>query len=141
MLIRGPGIKGQRQVDAFAYLWDIMPTVLDIAGIEHPDTFNGKAVEPMLGRSLKPVLSGSAASVYDDQEYICGELGGSGGWARQGSFKSGWNAPPYGDKQWQLYNLETDPGETLNLANEEPLKLKELRAAWDAYAKDVGVVN
>jgi len=33
-----------------------------------------------------------------------------------------------------------DPGETRDLPQEQPEKLKELQAAWDSYAKDVGVV-
>ena len=33
-----------------------------------------------------------------------------------------------------------DPGETRDLAKDQPEKLKELQAAWDRYAKDVDVV-
>jgi arylsulfatase len=39
-----------------------------------------------------------------------------------------------------LYNLADDPGETRDLAEQMPDFLKELRAAWDQYARDVGVV-
>ena len=137
MLMWGSGVIGLRQVDAFAYVWDLMPTILDVSGIEHPDTLNGKAVEPMRGKSLVPVLSGTAEAIYDDQEYVCGELGGAGGWARQGFFKAVWNAPPYGDKEWRLFNLEADPGETRNLADEKPEKLEELKNAWDTYSREV----
>ena len=37
-------------------------------------------------------------------------------------------------------SIENDPGETHNLAKDQPEKLKQLKAAWDLYAKDVGVV-
>jgi arylsulfatase len=41
---------------------------------------------------------------------------------------------------WQLYDVVNDPGETRDLSEEQPDTLSELRAAWDHYASDVGVV-
>ncbi len=49
--------------------------------------------------------------------------------------------PPYGSDQWQLCNLATDPGETVDLAKKEKKKLKTLVAHWEAYAKANGVVE
>ncbi|NEL27474.1 MAG: arylsulfatase, partial [Xanthomonas perforans] len=42
--------------------------------------------------------------------------------------------------RWQLFNVARDPGETRDLAAAEPARLAELVAAYDAYAKDKGVV-
>ena len=39
------------------------------------------------GRSLNSVLIGATEAVYDNNEFICGEMGGSGMWARQGDYK------------------------------------------------------
>ena len=49
-------------------------------------------------------------------------------------------APPYGNGDWQLYNVVDDPGETLDIAKAQPEVLKKLQTAWDTYARDVGVV-
>jgi len=49
-------------------------------------------------------------------------------------------AKPYGTGQWQLFNVEVDPGEANDLAVEMPEKLVVLKAAWAEYAADVGVV-
>ena len=49
-------------------------------------------------------------------------------------------AKPYGPGSWRLYNTAKDPGETTDLSKEQPAILEELKAAWDRYAKDVGVV-
>ena len=49
-------------------------------------------------------------------------------------------APPYGSGEWQLFNVAQDPGENDDLADEQPELLETLRAAWDRYAEDVGVV-
>ena len=140
LLIDGPGINGDEKYDRFTYVWDIMPTILDMAGIEHPQDYQGKPVEAMRGKSLKALLEGTEKEVYDNQEFVCGELGGDGMWVRQGFFKAVWNQKPYGDEKWHLYNLENDPGETKDLAKEMPEKFSELKKAWKDYADDVGVV-
>ncbi len=88
---------------------------------------------------MKGVLTGSTKSVYDEKDFVGGEMQ-YGQWMRQGNFKAVSIAPPYGSGNWHLYNLANDPGETNDLANDEPETLKKLQAAWDRYARDVGVV-
>ena len=139
LLVAGPGVKGGRQIDAFAYVWDVMPTVLDLAGIPHPDKYQGREVESMRGKSLQGLLTGSVEAVYGADEFVGGEMQ-NGKWMRQGDFKAVSVAPPYGTGTWHLYNLANDPGETRDLAKEEPETLKKLQAAWERYAEDVGVV-
>jgi len=140
MLIAGPGVKGGRQVDAFAYVWDVMPTVLELAGIPHPGKHQGRQVERLRGKSLQGVLTGSTKAVYGADEFVGGELQ-NGKWMRQGDFKAVSVAPPYGTGTWHLYNLADDPGETRDLAKAQPETLKTLQAAWDRYADEVGVVS
>ena len=139
LLIAGPGVKGGQQLDAFAYVWDIMPTILDLAGIAHPEKYQGRQVERMRGKSLKGVLTGSTQTVYGADEFVGGEMQ-NGKWMRQGDFKAVSVSPPYGTGSWHLYNLADDPGETRDLAKEQPEILKKLQTAWERYAKDVGVV-
>ena len=139
MLIAGPGVAGARQVDSFSYVTDIMPTILQLCGMEHPDTFRGRQIAPPLGRSLVSVLAGTSEGVYTADDLIGGEMGG-GKWMRQGDYKAVSVAPPYGTGEWHLYDLATDPGETHNLAAEEPEVLARLQNAWSSYADEVGVV-
>ncbi|MEN8130195.1 MAG: sulfatase-like hydrolase/transferase [Pseudomonadota bacterium] len=63
LLIAGPGAKGGRQVDAFGYVWDLMPTILELAGIPHPEKYQGRQVEPTRGKALTGVLCTPAMSV------------------------------------------------------------------------------
>ena len=63
----------------------------------------------------------------------------NGMWMRQGSYNATFVASPYGPAEWQLFDLSEDPGETRDLAKDRPKLLKELKSAWDQYAKDVGV--
>ena len=139
LIISAPGIEGGRKTDAFAYVWDIMPTILEMAGIEHPRNFEGRTVEPMLGRSLVSLLTGDAEPVYSDTDYAAGELT-NGKWIRQGKYKALSIPPPYGDGKWSLFDVEADPGENKDLASVEPERLESLIAAWNTYAKRVGIV-
>ena len=93
----------------------------------------------MRGRSLRGVPSGATNTVYADDEYVGGELQ-NGKWMRQGRYKAVTVSPPYGPGIWHLYDVVSDPGETQDLAAEQPEQLKELQEAWERYAEDVGVV-
>ncbi len=139
LIVAGPNVQSGKQVDAFAYVWDIMPTILEFTGSVHPDEFEGRQVERMRGRSLKGLLSGSTAAAYGEDDMIGGEMG-NGKWMRQGAFKAVTVPIPYGDGEWHLYNVVDDPGETSDLAAEYPEKLDALREAWDRYSVEVGVV-
>jgi len=140
MLIAGPGVKGGLQVGAFAYVWDIMPTILEFAGITPPEEYRGRKVERIRGKSLQGVLTGSTKLVYNADDFICGEMQ-DGKWVRQGDLKAVSVAPPYGLDKWQLYDIAADPGESNNLAQKQPDKLQQLIAAWERYADEVGVVG
>jgi arylsulfatase len=139
LIVSGPGVAGDRRADAFSYVTDIMPTVLEMAGVDHPKTFRDREVERMSGRSLAGVLSGARKIVYSAGDFIGGEMQ-NGKWMRQGDLKAMSVAPPYGSGKWHLYNLADDPGETRDLAKEQPDTLDRLVAAWNRYADDVGVV-
>lgn len=139
LIVSGPGIQPGRQTDAFAYVWDIMPTILDATGVIYPAKYGGRTVESMRGRSVLGLLDGSKKSVYGDQDFVGGEMGG-GRWMRQGDFKAVLVAKPYGSGEWQLFNVSTDPGETSDLSEAMPEKLTTLISAWNNYAENVGVI-
>lgn len=140
LIILGPGVKGQRQIDAFAYITDIMPTMLEMAELEHPENYQGRPVESMRGRSITGILSGDTEEVYGADEPIGAEMGG-GKWLRRGNYKAVLVAPPYGPGEWQLFDLVNDPGETIDLSETSPEVLERLKADWRQYATDVGVVE
>ena len=139
LIIAGPGVKGSRQVDSFAYVTDVMPTVLGYAQLDHPAKFRGRKVEPMRGRSLAGVLSGSEKETYARDALVGGEML-NGKWMRKGDYKAVLVAKPFGPGEWRLYDTARDPGETTDLSAKRPAILEELKAAWATYAKDVGVV-
>ncbi|MDP2579975.1 arylsulfatase [Shimia thalassica] len=133
-MMAGPGIVQGGKSDAFAYVWDVLPTLLDMTGSDYPAD-----KEQPRGRSMLPVLSGQARAVYAEGDLIGGEVGG-GQWMRQGSFKAVMIPAPYGDGVWRLFNTDIDPGEVNDLSGDMPQLLTSLMAAWEDYAEDVGVV-
>lgn len=135
-----PGFERQQQVGtAFSTVMDIAPTVLELAGVEHPAQYRGRDVEPIRGRSLLPYLSGKTEAVHDDTAGTGWELFGRYA-IRQGDWKALHLPEPYGRGDWQLYDLSVDPGEIDDLAATHPDKLAELIVLWERYVSDTGVI-
>jgi len=127
---------------------DVLPTLLEVANVQHSTTFRGREVLPLRGSSMLPVLKGEKERLHDENYVMGWELFGRRA-IRKGDWKivfepSGipWepNDPNVISDQWRLYNLATDPGEQINLATKEPEKLKELIAEWSNYSIETGVV-
>ncbi len=59
---------------------------------------------------------------------------------RKGDFKLIWLPIPFGNDDWQLYDLSKDPAELNDLSQERPKLRKELINIWKQYSTDVGVV-
>jgi len=135
----GPGISKGELNKSFVYVTDIMPTILEMTGVEFPDTYKGNEVLPMKGKSFSKVLSGEEEALYADSEYIAGEMQ-NGKWIRKGDLKAVYVTLPYGLNKWALYDLAIDPGETTDLSASKPDILSELISEWEKYSDEVGVV-
>lgn len=133
--VRAGGINA-----GFAHVTDIVPTLADLAGIRlHGGTWQGRAVEPITGRSLAPMLAGAAGSVHGDTP-LGYELSGNAALFR-GDYKLVRNLPPTGDGQWRLYDIAADPGETRDLAAALPDRFAAMMADYRAFAKANGVLD
>lgn len=111
---------------------DIMPTLLDIAGVHYPKTHNGVDVPPLIGTSWTKVLAGLTPSPRTSQDYLAWELFGNRA-LRQGDWKIRWEIAPLGKSDWELFNIARDPAERKDLAAIYPDKLKEMVMLWDDY--------
>ncbi len=140
LIMVGPGIKGERQIDAFAYIMDLMPTMLDMAKVKKPAKYQGHDVAPMRGKSIMGLLTGADKAIRGADEAVCAEMSG-GKWVRMGDYKAVSVPLPYGEGKWELFDMSKDPGETHDLASKYPKRLEELKGAWEQYADDVGVVE
>ena len=117
---------------------DVMPTLLEVAGAEHPgDFYHKRPTLPVRGKSFLSALQGSSQPVHSPDEAIGWELHGQRALVR-GDWKL-LSTQTTGEPVWELYNLTNDPGERNDFSTERPDLRDELIAAWFAYAEEVGV--
>ncbi|HVT35502.1 MAG TPA: sulfatase-like hydrolase/transferase, partial [Nevskiaceae bacterium] len=129
-------------------LKDVVPTVLELAGVADTGAqYGGHAVAAIEGRSLMPALSGSDAQVHADAEVFADEVNDIR-YVRRGPWKMTRvvnymvpSAAEFIDHDWQLYNLDTDRGETTDVSAANPDIVAELKADWAAYVTRVNAVN
>jgi len=140
LIVNGPGVDNTRKLSQSAvHVMDIAPTLIEIAGATYPTRFKGREVIPMRGKSLTSLLAGRADTVHGTNEPIGWEFNA---WraVRMGRWKATWITAPFGVSDWQLFDLEIDPGESQDLADKNPSKVQQMVNFWEAYAKEVGVV-
>lgn len=126
---------------AFATVMDILPTVLELAGVEHPgNTYKGRSVATPRGASWVSYLDGKLPQVHLEDHVTGWELFGQQA-VRKGSYKALYIPAPFGNNKWQLYDIRKDPGETKDLAENEPEKLEEMLEHWAIYVAETGLVE
>jgi arylsulfatase len=141
LIVSGPGVKGDGEMNkqAILHVMDLAPTLLELAGVEHPSTYKGREVVPMQGKSWVEMLEGTTQSPRGPGDWLGWELFGNRA-IRQGDWKISWHYEPFGSWDWQLFNLAEDPGEQYDLSAKLPEKRQELIALWDEYVKMNGVI-
>jgi arylsulfatase A-like enzyme len=125
----------------FHHITDIMPTILEVAGIRAPDILNGVAQKPIEGISM--VYSFNDRRAPDRRRSQIFELVSNRGMYQNGWMASSlaylpWAATRTGydpDKaKWELYHIDQDFSQADDLATKDPDKLKELVDLWWAEA-------
>jgi arylsulfatase A-like enzyme len=146
LIFAGPGIKKNKKTDAYAYLFDIFPTVCDLIGAEIPASVEGT--------SLKKAIDGDD-KVRDSLYFAYVHMHRA---VKVGEYKLIEYVVDGKHNMTQLFNVERDPLEMCNLAsspeyaaklNELREKLKSMRVEWgdvdtkfskpfwDVYLKEV----
>ncbi len=137
LIAAGPGIAAGQRIRSTSFVTDVTPTVFDFAGLD-PALWSGAV--PIAGKSLKPVLTGTAMQTHADDAAIGIEVGGNAALFK-GEYKLTKNSRHWGDAQWRLYQLTIDPGETHDLKGEEPARYQQMLADYETYAKTNGVLK
>jgi arylsulfatase A-like enzyme len=133
---------GNQKIDQFMSVKDLPMTILDYAGVSHPqNTYKGRKIIPPSGLSIKDFLEGKKAQVRTEDQWVAFELFGNAvvfaGDYKAIKVRSGM----YGDGQWHLYNIKVDPGETEPLDQQEAEKLQKMILIYEQYAKNKGIVS
>ncbi len=141
LIVRFPGVvePGSR-IDSFSYVRDIMPTLLEIADVDMPGpVYDGREINVPDGISMLPVLKSETDTVRGDDNPVGYELAGSSA-VFQGRFKLMQNLAPKGTGDWELYDIEADPSELTNLADQMPDLVEELKTFYASYSERVNLV-
>lgn len=124
-------------VQGTGHIIDIAPTLYELAGANYPKTYKDSIQSyPLPGKSLVPILSGSANEV-DRPEGLFWERAGNRA-ARIGNWKLVSTYPSY---TWELFDLEKDPTETLDVARQNHAVVSQLSQAYFKWAIENGVVD
>ncbi len=127
LLISGPGLPRNKSTRAFTYLYDLAPTLLDLAGLDIPKGLEGK--------SLKPVLEGRQTQVRDTVFLPFLDIQRS---IRDDRYKLiGYPKISH----LQLFDLQNDPHELRNLIDDPSLQprvaqLRQKLAEWQTRLGD-----
>ena len=122
--------KAGLQADGLMELVDIVPTLLEAAGLDIP--------EAMQGRTLMPILRG-VSDPATHRDHVFSEYYNA--WSHKHSYGTMLRSDTHkmivyhGTDQGELYDLETDPDEFENLwsdTDHEKLKTQMLKDAFDA---------
>jgi len=123
------GIKVKGWNDTPSHLIDIAPTLLELAGVQWPETFKGKQIPDPAGQSLVATLNGETITRTKPIYYnYADNYGWYDGRYKLVSYRSG---------PWELYDLVNDPTEKSNLASTQAERVAAMSDAWYTYAEKV----
>jgi arylsulfatase A-like enzyme len=116
---------------------DLVPTILDVLGVDPPQTLKGHTQSRFDGVSMRSSFDAPDAPSTRSTQFFS-MLGSRGiwhdGWKAVTNHPtvSGWSN--FGDDEWELYHTDVDRAECHNLAEQEPGRLRDLVSLWYAEA-------
>lgn len=133
--------------EQFVHVIDVVPTLLEAAGLRAPEMVDGIKQKPIEGTSFLYTFDAANAKAPSRHKTQYFEMMGQ--WAL---YDEGWllstkvnrapweafgpaNTDPLNNQEFQLYNLATDFNQTKDVAAQNPQKVKELRAKFLAEAR------
>jgi arylsulfatase A-like enzyme len=127
--------RGERRYQ-FHHVIDIVPTLLEVLGLEEPISVNGVQQRPIEGTSMAYTFDRANAEAPSRRTVQYFEMLGN-----RALYKDGWIAScrhgrlpwetsgsaDFADDRWELYRVEHDFSQSEDLADAHPEKLRELR--------------
>lgn len=139
MIMSGPRVSRKNTIHhGLVTVIDLAPTIYQSAGVSYPEKWEGNRLYPLTGTSLLPFASGQDDIVHPP-DYGFGMEHSGYAMYRKGSWKITNSVRPFEEENFELFNLEVDPGESRNLREEAPDKYRELLTEWRRYATETGV--
>jgi arylsulfatase A-like enzyme len=124
----------------FVHACDLVPTLLELVGVEPPQEIAGRAQMPIEGESFARSIAEASAPSKGSPQYF--EMFG-----HRGLWQNGWKAvayhppgTPIENDKWELFHLEKDFSEVDDLAAREPQRLAEMIKCWWSEAEKHNVL-
>ncbi len=130
LLLRGAGVPRGRRVADLASHVDLVPTVLELLGVEPPGHVWGRSLVPLLAD--RPLVGGEPRPIFSESWTVPPPYRPPGIAVRLGDHKLISFRTSTGPGV-RLYDLADDPGEQSNIASEAPLRVTALRKLLDDY--------
>ncbi|MGN0187939.1 MAG: arylsulfatase, partial [Candidatus Cryptobacteroides sp.] len=127
-------LRGSLRKDVYGHVTDIMPTVLEAARTDYPSTYDGRAIPPMEGISLMPLLSGG--KIDGDRPIIVEHEGNK--MLRKGKWKI---VQEYKEEEWCLYDIVSDPTEMHDRSEDYPEILNSMIQEYLSLSERTDVDN
>lgn len=134
----GTGPRGINTRDIL-HVSDIPLTMLDLANIPASELLPNNTGEMQIGQSWKPVIEGNKSARIRQSAGLGVEIFGGRAY-RQGDWKITWMHKPFGNDDWQLYNLKRDPAESHDLSQVRPDIRARLLKGWESYTRANNVI-
>jgi len=132
------GLKSKGEIrDQYHHAIDLVPTILDVLGVEAPETIKGHVQSSIDGVSMRSSFEDADAPTTRTTQFYS-MLGSRAIW--HDGWKAVTNHPTiagwsnFNADEWELYNTAVDRSELHNLAAENPDKVRELQNLWYAEA-------
>jgi arylsulfatase len=138
------GIKDKGGIRTqYSHVIDLLPTTLDLVGLKAPEEIRGIKQQPIEGTSLAYSIDDAKAPNRHTLQYYY--IFGSrsiydNGWKAELAYPNDFNFgkttnSPFDENAWELYNLNDDPTERIDLAKKYPEKLAQLKAEFEEQAQ------
>ncbi len=115
---------------AITHSSDWLPTFAELAGA---------GTQNVSGKSLVGLLTGSVEQVRDSNETVGMEI-----WGKRGIIANGYKLVSSGKPNelvdWELYNLQADPGEQIDLTQRQPEVFNSMLKHWNDYVANNNVI-
>jgi arylsulfatase len=114
----------------FVHACDLVPTLLELIGVDAPDVIAGTSQMPLEGESFAGSITNASAPSRSSPQYF--EMFG-----HRGLWHQGWKAvsfhpsgTPFENDKWELFHLDRDFSEVDDLAGKAPQRLEEMIKLW-----------